>query len=119
MALSRHKLNFFSSFMPAGTPVALAILLVPIELLSFTARALSLGFRLCINVSSGHLLTVILADFSFKFLQAQSILFKLASVVPAFIIFALSFLEAGILVMQAFIFTTLTAIYISEAIDLH
>ena len=119
LALEKHQINFFSAFMPAGTPMVLAILLVPIEILSFTARALSLGFRLCINVSSGHLLTVILADFSFKFLQAQNILFKFASVVPAGVIFALSFLEAGILVMQAFIFTTLTAIYISEAIDLH
>lgn len=119
LALEKHHINFFSAFMPSGTPMVLAILLVPIEILSFTARALSLGFRLCINVSSGHLLTVILADFSFKFLQAQNILFKFASIVPAGVIFALSFLEAGILVMQAFIFTTLTAIYISEAIDLH
>ena len=41
------------------------------------------------------------------------------SLLPAGVIFLLSFLEAGILLMQAFIFTTLTAIYISEAIDLH
>lgn len=105
--------------MPGGTPMVLSILLVPIEILSFSARALSLGFRLCINVSSGHLLTVILADFSFQFLQAKSVLFKLMSLLPAGVIFLLSFLEAGILLMQAFIFTTLTAIYISEAIDLH
>ena len=54
LALEKHQINFFSAFMPAGTPMVLAILLVPIEILSFTARALSLGFRLCINVSSGH-----------------------------------------------------------------
>lgn len=119
IGLQLHKLNWFSAFMPSGTPIVLAFLLVPIELISFSARAISLGFRLSINLMSGHLLTAIIADFSYKMFLSSNLVIKLAGFLPLIVIFVLMFLEFGILLMQSFIFSVLTSIYISEAIDLH
>lgn len=125
--ISKNGSIFFSAFMPSGTPIILALLLVPIELLSFCARALSLGLRLCINVSTGHLLQLIIAEFSQKIIIksiltktiTQKILLLLGGAIPALIIFILAFLEFGILIMQAFVFTTLAAIYFSDSENLH
>ena len=119
IGLQLHKLNWFSAFMPSGTPLILALLLVPIELISFSARAISLGFRLSINLMSGHLLTAIIADFAYKMFLSSNLVIKMAGFLPLIVIFALMFLEFGILLMQSFIFSVLTSIYISEAIDLH
>ena len=112
--LCNYGINFLSSFTPAGTPLALAFLLVPIELLSFTAKAFSLGLRLCINISTGHLLQLILADFALKLSPWPFLTFA-----PLTILFLLSFLELGILIMQSLVFTILSAIYIADAYELH
>ena len=59
LGLSIHKLHFFSFFLPAGTPLALVPVLAPIELISYLARALSLGVRLLANMAAGHSLSLI------------------------------------------------------------
>jgi F0F1-type ATP synthase membrane subunit a len=51
-------------FMPAGSPMALAPFLVIIELISYSAKALTLGVRLAANLTAGHLLFAILAGFT-------------------------------------------------------
>ena len=66
LALSIHKLHFFSFFVPSGTPLALVPLLVLIELVSYLARAFSLGIRLFANVVAGHTLMKILATFLYQ-----------------------------------------------------
>ena len=53
LGLMRHKIHFFSFFVPAGTPLALVPLLVLIELISYFARAFSLGVRLFANIVAG------------------------------------------------------------------
>ena len=54
LGLSIHKLHFFSYFVPSGTPLALVPLLVLIEMVSYLARAFSLGIRLFANVVAGR-----------------------------------------------------------------
>ena len=65
LGLSIHKVHFFSFFVPAGTPLALVPFLAPIELISYLARALSLGVRLLANMAAGHSLMKILGGFLF------------------------------------------------------
>nr|AAN04079.1 ATP synthase F0 subunit 6 [Amoebidium parasiticum] len=115
---SLHGINFLSMFMPQGAPMALAPLLVMIELVSYSARAISLGVRLAANISAGHLLLAILSGFTWTMLAAGGIL-SLASVLPALVIFAMSGLELAVAVIQAYVFTLLTCIYINDAIHLH
>lgn len=56
--------------MPSGTPLLLVPILAPIELISYTARAFSLGIRLVCNMLAGHSLLAILADFMLAGLSA-------------------------------------------------
>lgn len=63
LALDIHKLHFFSFFLPAGTPTLLVPILIPIEVISYFARPISLACRLFANVVSGHALLKILSGF--------------------------------------------------------
>jgi len=62
--ISLHGLKFFSLFMPRGTPILLAFLLVPIELVSFIFKPISLSIRLFANMMAGHTLLKVIAGFS-------------------------------------------------------
>jgi len=64
IGLKKHGLHFFGLFLPSGAPIALAPLLVFIELLSYFARVFSLAIRLFANLMSGHTLLKILSEFS-------------------------------------------------------
>ena len=63
LGLQIHGTHFFSYFVPTGTPLALVPLLVLIEMISYLARAFSLGVRLFANLVAGHTLLKILRGF--------------------------------------------------------
>lgn len=114
----RHKVHFFSFFVPGGTPLALVPLLVLIELISYFARAFSLGVRLFANIVAGHTLLKILSGFLYPALTSGVILFFL-TLLPMAIFVALVGLEIAVSLIQAYVFTILTCSYLKEAIDLH
>ncbi len=64
LGLVNHRSEYFSMFMPAGTPLALVPFIVIIELVSHIAKAVSLGVRLAANITAGHLLFAILSGFT-------------------------------------------------------
>lgn len=114
----KHKLHFLSILLPNGTPLALTFLLVPIELISYIAKAFSLAIRLFANMMSGHSLLKILAGFSWSMLSIGGI-FYLLSIVPLIVVFAVTGLEIGIAILQAYVFTILTCLYLNDSIHLH
>lgn len=118
LGLSIHKLHFFSFFLPAGTPLGLVPLLAPIELISYLARALSLGVRLLANMAAGHSLMKILAGFLFS-LFTSSIIVSILTIIPFGVFVAIVVLEVAVSFLQAYVFTILAASYIKDAIDLH
>ena len=118
LGLSTHKLHFFSYFIPAGSPLALVPLLVIIELISYIARAASLGLRLIANICAGHTLMKILSTFLYKMFGAGFIV-ALLTLVPFAIFLAIMGLELAVCVIQAYVFTILTCSYIKDAIELH
>src|SRR5204862_4511632 len=81
LALSIHKVRFFSFFIPSGCPLGLVPLLVLIELSSYLARAVSLGVRLFSNMMAGHTLMKILSTFLFQLFNS-SILVAVFTLVP-------------------------------------
>lgn len=95
IGLKIHKFHFFSLFIPSGTPLGLVPLLVAIETISYTARALSLGLRLGANLIAGHILMKILSGFIFKFL-IKSPLFFIIGILPLLIFTAIMGLELAI-----------------------
>jgi len=118
MAISKHQLKFFSFFVPAGCPLPLVPLLVLIELISYFARAVSLGLRLFANIVAGHTLMVILSTFLFK-LFSLSILIFLLTLFPFIIFVGIIGLELAVSFIQAYVFTLLASSYIKDAEYLH
>ncbi len=118
LAIYRHKLHFFSFFVPSGTPLALVPLLVLIELVSYTARAVSLGVRLFANMTAGHTLLKILSTFLGQ-MFSSSLFVSILTLIPFSIFIALIGLELAVSLIQAYVFCILTCSYIKDAVYLH
>jgi len=116
--LRTHGFHALSFFLPSGAPLALAPLLVGIELVSYSFRVVSLALRLFANMMSGHCLLKILAGFSWTMLSAGGVL-AVIHVLPLMVIFAIVGLELAIAFLQAYVFTVLLCIYLNDAISLH
>jgi len=113
-----HGINFFSLFLPAGTSVVLAFLLVPIELISYIFKPISLSIRLFANMMAGHTLLKVIAGFAFTLMGNVGILFLL-HYIPLLILIPLFGLELGVALIQSFVFSILICIYLNDAINLH
>lgn len=118
LALSLHRIKFFSFFIPSGTPLALVPLLVLIELVSYGARAGSLGIRLFANIVAGHTLLKILSTFLYK-LFSGNIIVAVLTLIPFAIFIGLVGLELAVSFIQSFVLTLLVCSYLRDAIKLH
>ena len=118
LGFSKHGLQFFSLFVPAGCPLGLLPLLVLIEFISYLARNVSLGLRLAANILSGHMLLNILSGFTYN-IMTSGILFFFLGLIPLAFIIAFSGLELAIAFIQAQVFVVLTCSYIKDGLDLH
>ena len=118
LALSIHKVRFFSFFIPSGTPLALVPLLVLIELISYLARAVSLGVRLFANIMAGHTLMKILSTFLFQMFTSSALVFVI-TLVPFALFTCIIGLEIAVSIIQAYVLTLLVCSYLKDAIDLH
>jgi F-type H+-transporting ATPase subunit a len=113
----RHGIGFLMLFVPKA-PFALLILLVPIEIISFFTRPISLSVRLFANMLAGHTMLKVFAGFVIALGGAGGILTFL-SIAPMLLIIAITALELLVAVLQAYVFAILTCIYLSEALHLH
>jgi len=106
----KHGLRFLTLFVPKA-PWYLLLLLVPIEVISFLTRPISLSVRLFANMLAGHTLLAVFASFV--------ILLGLAGIVPLLMIVAIFALEMLVAFLQAYVFAIMTCIYLNEALHLH
>jgi F-type H+-transporting ATPase subunit a len=113
----RHGIGFLKLFVPKA-PFALLILLVPIELISFLTRPISLSVRQFANMLAGHTMLKVFAGFVIALGGAGGILTAL-SIAPMLLIIAITLLELLVAFLQAYVFAILTCIYLSEALHLH
>jgi len=115
----RHQgpLGYFKSVLfPPGVPKALYILITPIEFIStFIVRPFSLAIRLFANMLAGHLLLVIFSLLSEALFQARDRILIPIGVMPFAVLVFLTAFEVLVAFLQAYIFTTLTAVYINMA----
>ncbi len=118
VGLMKHKLHFFSLFMPAGVPLLMAPLIIPIEIISYLSRPISLSVRLCANMMMGHTMLKLIAGFCAS-LVFLSVSLKLLGIVPFIVNTALLGLEFMIAFIQAYVFAILTCIYLKDTIELH
>lgn len=111
IAIVKHKMRFFTLFMPPGVPIAMAPLLVPIEIISYLSRPISLSVRLFANMLAGHTLLKVFAGFVISL--------GMFGVFPLAFVVALTGLEIVIAFLQAYVFTILTCLYLNDALHLH
>jgi len=118
IGIVRHGFHFFSLFMPSGVSPFLAPVLIPLEIISYLSRPISLSIRLCVNMMMGHTMMKLIGGFcaslAFLGLGLQTLNFVTFSVNT--LLMALEFMVAFI---QAYVFTVLTCIYLKDAIELH
>ena len=107
-----HGFHFLSLFLPAGTPWWLAPLMILIELFAYLARPVSLSLRLAANMVAGHVLLKVIAGF------IVSMAFYLKIFPIPFISVLIGF-EIFVAILQAYIFTILSCVYLNDAINLH
>lgn len=112
IAIAKHKLHFLTFFMPPGVPMVMAPLLVPIEIISYLSRPISLSVRLFANMLAGHTLLKVFAGFIISLGVA-------AGWLPFVFVVALTGLEFVIAFLQAFVFAILTCLYLNDALHLH
>ena len=106
----RHGLKFFSIFLPPGVPIFLAPLLIPIEIISYLSRPVSLSVRLAANMMAGHTMIKVFAGFV--------VALGLYGIAPLLFLVAIYALETLIAFLQAYVFAVLTCLYLNDAIHM-
>ncbi|MEI8000279.1 MAG: F0F1 ATP synthase subunit A [Actinomycetes bacterium] len=110
---------FFSNINPPGVPFALKFLVIPIEFFSkYLVRPFSLAVRLFANMTAGHVLLAIFAIMTNELLvKHNSGWFQVVfSPLPFAGLVAFTGFEVLVAVLQAYIFTILTAVYVNESV---
>ncbi|MCG8696249.1 MAG: F0F1 ATP synthase subunit A [Minwuiales bacterium] len=105
----KNGLGFLRLFVPSGVPIALMPLLVVIEVISYFIRPISLSVRLFANMMAGHTMLKVFGGFVIS-------LGLLLGWAPLLFLVALTGLEIGIALLQAYVFTILTCLYLHDAL---
>ena len=111
VGFQRHGLHYFSLFVPHGAPMWLMPIIVPIEILSYVTRPVSLSIRLFANMMAGHTMLKVFAGFS--------VMLGAFGIFPLLINIALVGFEILVALLQAYVFTILTCLYLRDAVELH
>ena len=119
VAIAIHGTKFFGYFFPEGAPKALAPLIVPIEIISYLSRPVSLSVRLFANMVAGHVMLKVFATFVVMIGSAAGVLGILGATLPMAINVALIGFEILVAFLQAYVFAILTCIYLHDAVHLH
>ena len=112
LGFAKHGMHFFSFFVIPGLPWYMLPLLIPIEVISYLSRPISLSVRLFANMLAGHTLIKVFAMFVITMPFYSGVL-------PLAFIVALIGLEILIAFLQAYVFAILTCLYINDALHLH
>ena len=111
VGLKKRKLGYLRTFLPKGIPLALAPLIIPIEMISFLSKPFSLTVRLVANMTVGHIMLKIIAGFV--------MVLGFAGIVPLAFDGVIIVFEIFIALLQAFIYTVLSCIYLGDALHEH
>lgn len=121
VALRIHGLHFFTYFFPVGAPKILAPIIIPVEIISYLSRPISLSIRLCANMVAGHVMFEVFASF-IVMMAASSMLGHfgiVAAIAPMALNVVLMGFELLVAFLQAYVFAILTCIYLHDAVHLH
>jgi F-type H+-transporting ATPase subunit a len=118
ICIFEHNYKALSLFLPSGSSLLLSFILVPIEFVSYFVRPISLSVRLFANMMAGHTLLKVLAGFGWVMMLSSNFL-PVFHLIPLFILIIIMGLETSVALIQAYVFTVLTCIYLNDALNLH
>jgi F-type H+-transporting ATPase subunit a len=118
VALAIHGMKFFGYFFPEGAPVALAPIIIPVEIISYLSRVVSLSVRLFANMVAGHVMLKVFATFV-VLLGSLGGIGIIGAAAPLALNVALVGFEFLVAFLQAYVFAILTCIYLHDAVHLH
>ena len=116
IGIFKHGLHFFSFFVPSGVPALMMPLMIPIEIISYLSRPVSLSIRLFANMMAGHTMMKVFAGFVVP-LGAATL--GIGGLAPIAMDVALTGFELLVAFLQAYVFTVLTCLYLNDALHLH
>lgn len=116
VGIVKHGTHFLRLFFPDDIPIFIAPILMPIEIISYLSRPVSLAIRLFANMVAGHTMLKIFAGFTFLIAGSE---FAPAAIVPLLMNTLFMFFECLIAFLQAYVFTMLTCIYLNDTLNLH
>jgi F-type H+-transporting ATPase subunit a len=118
VALARHGTHFFGYFFPEGAPIWLAPIIIPVEIVSYLSRPVSLSIRLFANMVAGHVMLKVFATFV-VLLGGLGAIGPFVAALPLAVNVALVGFEVLVAFLQAYVFAILTSIYLHDAVHLH
>nr|QWE51006.1 Atp6 [Phaeophyceae sp.] len=119
ICLRTYGTRAISLLLPSGTSLGLGFILVPLEIISFLFKPLSLAVRLFANMMAGHTLLKVLVGFSWALLVEGTDLFLVGHITPLILLVILYLLELAVAIIQSYVFSVLSTIYLKDAINLH
>ena len=119
LAVKNQGLGFFRFFLPAGTPLYLAPVLVVIETISYLFRPITLGVRIFANILAGHIMIKLFADFCVMMIEGLGAPGFATALAPIAMMTVLYGFETMIFVVQSYIFILITSLYIRDALHAH
>lgn len=111
IGFARHGFHYFSLFIPKGIPAVLTPMIFLIEVFSYLTRPFTLAIRLAANMMAGHIVLKIAGGFV--------VMMGVAGVFPLAFTVLMTGFELFVAVIQAYIFTILTCVYLNDAINMH
>ncbi|WP_027284882.1 F0F1 ATP synthase subunit A [Rubritepida flocculans] len=118
VSIALHGRKFLGYFFPEGAPVWLAPIIIPVEIVSYLSRPISLSIRLFANMVAGHVMLKVFATFVVM-LAGLGAIGPFVSIMPLAINVALVGFEVLVAFLQAYVFAILTCIYLHDAVHLH
>ena len=119
VGFGRHGFHFFALFVPHGTPVPMIPLIFVVELMSFLVRPFSLGLRLFVAMTAGHILLKVLAAFVINGINMGPGYAALITLPSFLLMIGITLLELLVAAIQAYVFALLTSVYLNDAVNLH
>jgi F-type H+-transporting ATPase subunit a len=116
IGIMKHKLDIFDIFVPSGVNMFLEIILIPIEIISYIFRPISLSIRLFANIMAGHTLLKVICNFIVKFFKLD--IFLVFNFFPFLLLVILFGLELFVALIQSYVFFILICLFLKDIINL-
>jgi F-type H+-transporting ATPase subunit a len=119
LGFKTQGLGFFRFFLPTGTPLAIAPLMIVIELVSYLFRPVTMGLRLFANILSGHLMLKLFGDFCVMLTESHGATGVATAIFPLLGMVVMFVAEVSVVAIQSYVFIVISAIYVKDALHSH